>query len=601
MATKTKKSKKEIVMTTVVVVLSLALICLLIAFLLYRNSDEVRTRKIAEKYHESITLNDSQSIEKLLLDKDRTEIVKAAGSVSEYFDSVNKTILAQYGSGFTVTVDNFEYKDFDSVEKKNYDTAYETEFSQAGIVTYDITFASAPSAQLDSEEASEIVQTYRDSMVVVKLDGKWYVALSTALGHGLSQRYHTALTVGDRRITIAEYNFFYNLLSSGLSEGETLSDSEALAYVTEVYTMRAAAEKAGFKPAQEDIEEMEAQLAEIKKTASVFGDATDKYYSAYYGMGMTEELLYDVYYSQLIMQGYISKITEDTQPSDEEMQSYYEKNKEKFDTIDFVYYEIYSGVEGSLSDATERAMQVLENSSSVEEFKANTKAIYEGLTDEQKELNLYMKEAATGENYTYYDFQDVAYEYRDWVFSEARVAGDKKYFAVDSGDKDIGYIIVMAYLISPRSRAEYHTVNFMYATVATENVTEDEALSRLTAARDEYLAGDQTQESFIKLADKFYDSESEDEDGGSYVRISKGDMAEPIDKWMFDESRKEGDIEIIKSEGGYHLVYYIGQDIIKWQLEVKSEMSYENVSKIYEDTTRALEIKVLGANIATYC
>ena len=601
MATKTKKSKKEIIVPIIIVVLSLVLICALIALLLYRNSDEVRTRKIAEKYHESITLNDAKSIETLLLDKDRAEVVKAAGSTQQYFDNVNKSLLAQYGSGFTVTVANFEYKDFDSVEKKNYDTAYETEFAQAGIVSYDITLASAPSAQLDGEDASEIVETYRDSMVVVKLDGKWYVALSTALGHGLSQRYHTALTVGEKRVTIAEYNFFYNMLSSGLSEGETLSDGEALAYVTEVYTMRAAAEKAGFKPTQEDIEEMEAQLAEIKKTASAFGDAAEKYYSAYYGLGMTEELLYDVYYSQLIMQSYISKITGDTQPSDEEMQSYYDKNKEKFDTIDFIYYEIYSGVEGSLSEATERAMQVLESSSSVEEFKANTKAIYDGLTEEQKNLNLYMKEAAIGENYTYYDFQDAAFEYRDWVFSEARVAGDKKYFAVDSGDDEIGYIIVMAYLISPRSRAEYHTVNFMYATVATDNITEDEALSRLTTARDEFLAGDKTEASFIKIADKFYESESEDEDGGSYVRISKGDMAEPIDEWMFDEARKEGDVEIIKGDGGYHLVYYIGQDIIKWQLEVKSEMSYENVSKIYEDTTRALEIKVLGANIVMYC
>ena len=601
MATKTKKTKKEIIMPIIIVVLSLVVICLLIALLLYRNSAEVRTRKVAEKYHESITLNDSKSIEKLLLDKDRAEIVKAAGSIDKYFDSVNKAILARYGSGFTVSVGSFEYKDLDSVAKKDYNTAYETEFAQVGIVSFDITFASAPTAQLDSGEASEIVETFRDSMVVVKSDGKWYVALSAGLGHGLSQRYHTVLEIGDKRVTIAEYNFFYNMLSSGLSEGETLSDGEALAYVTEVYTMRAAAEKAGFKPEQEDIEEMEKQLAEIKKAASAFGDATEKYYSAYYGMGMTEELLYDVYYSQLIMQSYISKITEDTKPSDDEMQSYYDKNKEKFDTIDFVYYEIYSGVEGSLSDATERATQVLANSSNVEEFKANTKAIYEGLTEEQKKLNLYMKEAAVGENYTYYDFQDVAFEYRDWVFSQARAAGDKKYFVVDSGDKDIGYIVVMAYLISPRSRAEYNTVNFMYATVSTDNIKEDEALSRLTAARDEWLAGDKTKESFIKLADKFYESESKDEDGGSYVRISKGDMAEPIDKWMFDESRKEGDVEIIKSEGGYHLVYFVGQDITKWKLEVKSEMSYENVSKVYEDTTREVGIKVLGSNIAMYC
>lgn len=212
-----------------------------------------------------------------------------------------------------------------------------------------------------------------------------------------------------------------------------------------------------------------------------------------------------------------------------------------------------------------------------------------------------MKEAAFGDDYTYYDFQDAAFEFRDWLFSEARAEGDKKYFAVNSGDEKIGYIIVMAYVLSPRSRAEYNTVNFMYATVATEKVKEDEALDRITKAKDEWLSGDMTKESFVKIVDRFFDSEDENEDGGSYVRISMGDMVEPIDEWVFDESRKEGDCEIVKSDGGYHLLYYVGKDIVKWQLEVKSQMSYENVSKVYEDTSREIGIEVLSIDIVMYC
>lgn len=599
--TDTNKTKKGIWKYILLIVLVLAVICGFIGLLLYRDSAEYATGKIVNRYYECIARDDAAGMERLFLDKDKTEIVKAAESFSKYFDSIGASLDAQYGQGYSITIENCEYTELDSVVKKNYETAYETEFSQVGLVSFDLILASAPSTKLDGGEESEIVNRFRDNLVVVKTDGEWYPAVSVGLSNGLSQRYYTALEVGEKRVTIAEYNFFYNMLSSELADGEKLSDSEAISYVTEIYTMCAAAEKEGFKPEQSDIEQMETQLAEIKEAASVFGDAEEKYYSAYYGFGMTEELLYDVYYAQLLMQSYISKITEDTTPTDEAVKEYYDKNKDMFDTVDFLYYEIYSGVEGSLSDATDRATKMLSASASADEFKAQCKDVYAGLTDEQKDLELYGEEAILGEKYTYVDFQDSAYEFRDWLFSEARVEGDKKYFAVDSGDDDIGYIVVMAYMLSPRSRAEYNTVNFMYATVLTEEIEEEEALDRLTKAKDEWLSGDKTSDSFGKIADKFYDSEDENEDGGSYVLIAKGDMVESIDSWIFDENRKEGDCEIVKSESGCHLLYFIGEDIPKWQLDVKSQMSYDNVSKVYEDTYRTLDIEVLSIDIVMYC
>lgn len=599
--TDTKKTKKGIWKYIVIVVIVVAIICGCIGILLYRDSAEYATTKLANRYYECIAEDDAAGMERLFLDKDKAEIIKAAESFSDYFENIGDTLDTQYGAGYSITIDNFEYTEFDSVVKKSYETAYEMTFSQAGLINFDLTLSSAPSAKLDGGDESEVVNTFRDCLVVVKTDDGWYPAVSVGLSNGLSQQYFTALEVGDKRVSIAEYNFFYNMLSSSLGDGETLSDSDAVSYVTEVYTMCAAAEKAGFKPEQSDVEDMEAQLAEIKETASAFGDSKDKYYSAYYGFGMTEELLYDVYYDELLMQSYIAKITEDTKPTDEVVTEYYDKNKNMFDTVDFLYYEIYSGIEGSLSDATDRATKILENSATADEFKAQCKDVYAGLTDAQKDLDLYGKEALLGEKYTYTDFQDSAYEFRDWLFSEARVEGDKKYFAVDSGDKDIGYIIVMAYMISPRSRADYNTVNFMYATVLTEEIEEEEALDRLTKAKDEWLSGEKTGESFGKLADKFYDSEDENEDGGSYVLIAKGDMVEAIDEWIFDENRKEGDCEVVKSDSGCHLLYFIGEDMPKWKLDVQNQMSYENVSKVYEDTSRELSIEILSIDIVMYC
>ncbi len=596
-----KEEKKSIGVYILLGALVAVLFCITIALLLIRDGADFATKNIALNYYESITKNDADKMEDLLYDKDVAKFVNIAGDFDTYFKGVYNTIYSQYGEGFMVTLENFEYKDFEESVRKKYADAYGVKIGQAGLIGFDVTFASAPTAKLDGGTESVTKNSFRDNMVVVKIDGDWYPATAIGLENGLSQRYYTAIEVGDIRVSIAEYNFFYNLLSADLEEGQTLSDAEALSYVTEVYAMYAAAEKAGFKLDDEDVESMEAQLAQIKKTADSYGDGSELYYTGTYGYGMTADLLYDVYYAHLMMQAYTAKITGDTNPSDAEIEDYYNKNKNMFDTVDFVFYEIYSGVEGSLSDATERASQILANSDSVEEFKAQCQAIYNGLTQEQKDAGLYQKEVSMGTDYTYYDFQDVAYEFRDWVFSAGRVEGDKKYFAVDSGDEDLGYIVAMAYMITPRARAEYNTINFMYATALIESGKEQEALDRVTKAKDEWMNGEMTKESFVTLAESFYNSENKNEDGGSYYQISKGDMIDEIDSWIFDVNRKEGDVEIIKTESAYHFVYFEGADMLKWKRDVKEQIRYDAVVKVYEDTSRSEGIEVLGSNIAMYC
>ena len=43
--------------------------------------------------------------------------------------------------------------------------------------------------------------------------------------------------------------------------------------------------------------------------------------------------------------------------------------------------------------------------------------------------------------------------------------------------------------------------------------------------------------------------------GGLYANISKGQLAQELDEWCFDETREPGDTAIIKTAAGYHVVY----------------------------------------------
>ena len=43
--------------------------------------------------------------------------------------------------------------------------------------------------------------------------------------------------------------------------------------------------------------------------------------------------------------------------------------------------------------------------------------------------------------------------------------------------------------------------------------------------------------------------------GGMYVNVHKGQLIAPLDAWCFNPARKPGDIDIVKSDFGYHVLY----------------------------------------------
>ena len=79
--------------------------------------------------------------------------------------------------------------------------------------------------------------------------------------------------------------------------------------------------------------------------------------------------------------------------------------------------------------------------------------------------------------------------------------------------------------------------------------------------------GDKTEESFAQMANEHTadgnDSNGDGEkDGGLYTGVTKGQMVAPFEEWCFDASRKTGDVGIVKTELGYHIMYFVNSEII---------------------------------------
>lgn len=76
---------------------------------------------------------------------------------------------------------------------------------------------------------------------------------------------------------------------------------------------------------------------------------------------------------------------------------------------------------------------------------------------------------------------------------------------------------------------------------------------------DEYLAGEQTEAAFGELA-KANSADGNASKGGLYEDVTYGYMVEAFNDWCFDESREPGHTGIVKTEYGYHVMYFVHAD-----------------------------------------
>ena len=109
----------------------------------------------------------------------------------------------------------------------------------------------------------------------------------------------------------------------------------------------------------------------------------------------------------------------------------------------------------------------------------------------------------------------------------------------------------------------------------------------------EWQAGAKTEESFSELAKKESDDGSASE-GGLIDDIYPGWAVSEFDKWCFDENRQKGDVEIIETEYGFHIMYYIGEsDITYRDYLIKNELIEIDAKKWYDAEIEKVTVTTL--------
>ena len=80
--------------------------------------------------------------------------------------------------------------------------------------------------------------------------------------------------------------------------------------------------------------------------------------------------------------------------------------------------------------------------------------------------------------------------------------------------------------------------------------------------------------------------------GGLYSGVYMGQMVEAFQDWCFDESRQPGDHGIVETEFGYHIMYFVENEGLKYLSDIQAALESEKYNEYLTQLNEAYEVDV---------
>ena len=328
----------------------------------------------------------------------------------------------------------------------------------------------------------------------------------------------------------------------------------------------------------------------IKTSAAAAGVSDKEYVRSIYGSYATMGRIEEYVKNDMVMNAYYQKLQEDNAPSDGEIQSYYEENKATYDSVDYRLTtieadlpteptELADPVEETAADTTGTTDGTAATDTTQDTAYQPSDAEIAKAMDDAKVLADAAEQtvAKDGEAHENEKKSSVNYMISDWLFDDARKAGDT---TVITNDNSHCYYVVAfekRYLDETPS-ADVRVI------IPTEDKTGEEIL-------EEWKNGAATEDSFAELCKKYTQDTSAVENGGLFEQVTKTGMTEELSNWIFDSSRQAGDTVAITVSDTTYVLYYIGQDQPEWKINIKNTLVSDTMSQHVQDITADVTVE----------
>ncbi len=364
----------------------------------------------------------------------------------------------------------------------------------------------------------------------------------------------------------------------------------------------------------EDPEITEEQQTEINDTLDKYAESAEQYHftvSAYLtaamGKGVTEELFVRELTRQYIAQNYQDQLKtdkEDAGYTEEDIQAYLDEHKDDYTTVDIKIFECASEDEAKafVSELEEDGSNFADLAVKYSGDDEYATAVYAdpaystvlGATKsllKSKTNNSGSTAFSIGVGDTDEESGDTTYEALDYLFSTDREAGEVYQSST-----------TVVYILSPASLSDRKTVDVRHILILPDEESEASSQTSATAEQwaaalekaegilDEWKNGDATEDSFAALA-KDNSADGSASDGGLIANVCTGKYVDSFTYWCYEDGRKAGDVGIVRSDYGYHIMYFVGegdQTIINY--EITEQLASSDASQEITDIEDAYTV-----------
>lgn len=357
------------------------------------------------------------------------------------------------------------------------------------------------------------------------------------------------------------------------TEGKTWHDyflESALDYMKESVAVAHAAEAAGFDGAEQMDSAEQSNLSMVDLYASYSGATRAQYLTAMFGKYMTEEAFVRCVRRNALASAYQQSYSDSLTYSAADLQAAYDEDPDAYCSVDIEYVSFTTGLSSDATDA--------EKSAAMEEAKAKAEAVLAAYAEGRS-----FEESAGDGTYTHLAHADrsVTSDMLTWAFAADRAEGD-----TTVAEQSSGYVAV---LFHSRSRDDYHPVTVRHILVADEQTAAD-IYSQFNNT------GDKTENEFATLAATKSTDSGTASNGGLMSDVRKGQTVQAFEDWCFDPGRQSGDTDIIKSEYGYHVMYFVETNPLPyWEYKATNTLKSSAVNDWYDAITDGVTAEQLDA------
>lgn len=427
----------------------------------------------------------------------------------------------------------------------------------------------------------------------------------------------TYITVDGEKVTKVEFDYYYNIAMSNYLNGqgawlyyagidlsgdlskqmysEDMSfkdffDEMAVELISQNKALEREGRAAGF--AYDTAEKYQDYMESLKENAKQEGVTAKAYIQGSYGPYATESRVKPFVEEMMYANAYYESVVKAMDISQDEIQQYYDENKNNYDLIDFRLASVSAELPKEpteLADPVESAAPADGTETGTEgsqgEYEPSEAEIAAAMEKAKAEADSLEKTIKTeGEQTVGAFYSDVTYLLRDWLFSEDRKPGDTTVIEDSTAHR--------YYVLGFEKRYRNESLSADARVIMTNGGNGQEIL-------DEWKSGEATEASFAELSDKYNDPAITSVEGGLYEGMLVSSLIDELKAWFSDSSRAKGDTAVISPEGDSYsyVVYYVAPNREEWILSIENTLRSSRATEYIDGLVDSVAVEDKKGNL----